>query len=117
MGHFICHQRPERSFFVFGRQVAVCARCSGLYLGAGLTAPVGLALAVPVSAMRARWLLGLAAIPTGVTWTLEFVVGMPFSNSARAIAALPLGCVAAWLVFATLAHRPSGIGYRTRAAR
>ena len=29
----ICHQIPERSFFVFGKQLAVCSRCTGLYLG------------------------------------------------------------------------------------
>ncbi len=29
----ICHQRPERSFQAFGYPLAVCARCSGIYLG------------------------------------------------------------------------------------
>ncbi len=29
----ICHQRPERSFFVNGSQLPICARCIGLYLG------------------------------------------------------------------------------------
>lgn len=28
-----CHQRADRSFFLFGYQFPVCARCSGLYLG------------------------------------------------------------------------------------
>jgi uncharacterized membrane protein len=32
----ICHQRPERSFWVFGAPVAVCARCLGIYLGAAI---------------------------------------------------------------------------------
>jgi uncharacterized membrane protein len=32
----ICHQRPERSFWIFGAQVAVCARCLGVYLGAAI---------------------------------------------------------------------------------
>jgi uncharacterized membrane protein len=30
----ICHQIPERSFFVFGHQLPVCARCTGIYTGA-----------------------------------------------------------------------------------
>ncbi len=30
----ICHQRPERSFWIFGGAVAVCSRCLGIYLGA-----------------------------------------------------------------------------------
>ncbi|MHC1605173.1 MAG: DUF2085 domain-containing protein [Candidatus Methanofastidiosia archaeon] len=28
-----CHQRADRSFFVFGEQMAVCARCFGIYAG------------------------------------------------------------------------------------
>jgi uncharacterized membrane protein len=39
----VCHQRPERCFFLFGGSVAVCARCLGIYLGAAL----GLLLRVP----------------------------------------------------------------------
>jgi uncharacterized membrane protein len=27
----ICHQRPERSFFLFGEKLAVCVRCSSVY--------------------------------------------------------------------------------------
>jgi uncharacterized membrane protein len=30
----ICHQRPQRCFWIFGGAVAVCARCLGIYLGA-----------------------------------------------------------------------------------
>lgn len=30
----VCHRIPERSFTVAGRQLPLCARCSGLYLGA-----------------------------------------------------------------------------------
>jgi uncharacterized membrane protein len=32
----VCHQRPERSFWIFGASVAVCARCLGIYFGAGI---------------------------------------------------------------------------------
>ncbi len=28
-----CHQMPERSFFIKGRQFPVCARCAGVYFG------------------------------------------------------------------------------------
>jgi len=33
-GSFVCHQRPERSFSLGGRQMPVCARCAGLYAAA-----------------------------------------------------------------------------------
>ena len=36
LGGLVCHQRPERSFHPDGVQMPVCARCAGLYLGAGL---------------------------------------------------------------------------------
>lgn len=29
---YICHRRPERSFFYKGRQFPVCARCTGMYI-------------------------------------------------------------------------------------
>src|SRR5919108_3827467 len=29
----ICHQADERSFHVFGAKLAVCARCTGVYVG------------------------------------------------------------------------------------
>jgi uncharacterized membrane protein len=32
----VCPQRPERSFWIFGAPVAVCARCLGIYLGAAI---------------------------------------------------------------------------------
>ena len=29
----ICHQNPERSYFVWGHQMPVCVRCFGIYAG------------------------------------------------------------------------------------
>lgn len=30
---FNCHQIPERSFFIAGRQFPLCARCTGIFTG------------------------------------------------------------------------------------
>jgi uncharacterized membrane protein len=102
VGSFICHQRPERSFFVHGRQLPVCARCTGLYVGAAMAAPAALIAAAAATAGRARVMIAAAALPTLVTWTAEFAGFARFSNGARFIAALPLGFMAAWLVLGEL---------------
>ena len=30
---FMCHQRPDRSFYFRGKQFPICARCTGILLG------------------------------------------------------------------------------------
>lgn len=37
LGSAVCHQLPERSFFIAGHQLPLCMRCSGTYLGAIIT--------------------------------------------------------------------------------
>ncbi len=36
IGYAVCHRLEERSFSIDGRQMPLCARCSGMYLGAVL---------------------------------------------------------------------------------
>jgi uncharacterized membrane protein len=104
-GALICHQRPERSFFVGGAQMPVCARCTGLYVGAALAAPVALFASIAMAPARARYLLAAVALPTLLTWTLEFAGVAHVTNAVRFAAALPLGFVAAWLVLGIVADR------------
>jgi uncharacterized membrane protein len=106
-GHFICHQRADRSFFVNGHQMPVCARCTGLYAGAAIAGPLALIFAVSITSRRSRAILGVAALPTLLTWMLEFAGLVPFSNVSRFVAALPLGFAAAWLVFSVLSESPA----------
>ena len=104
IGGLICHQRPERSFFVNGHQLAVCARCTGLYLGSAIAAPLALFAACPLTGGRARLLTIAAAAPTAITWAAEFAGLAHVSNITRFVAALPLGFVASWLVLGILAE-------------
>ena len=60
----ICHQLPERSFHLLGFPLAVCARCTGIYIGA----LIGLLLYPSVrrledETMPARWWLVAAVVP------------------------------------------------------
>lgn len=99
-GSLICHQIAERSFHLGAFQLPVCARCFGLYAGGAAGAVASIVAARPWRpAMRHR--LGLtivAAVPTLATWVLEHGLGWPFSNMARAVAALPLAAVMAFVV-------------------
>ncbi len=45
VGYAICHRIPERSFHLAGRQLPLCARCTGTYLGA-------------LTGFAAMWVLG-----------------------------------------------------------
>ncbi len=99
----VCHQRPERSFHLWGLQLPVCARCAGIYWSAAAGA-VAAWLARPRSAgaPALRLLLGLAAIPTALTVAIEFAgIAYP-SNVVRAISALPLGAAGAWIFISSL---------------
>ena len=123
-GSFVCHQRPERSFQLGGRQMPVCARCAGLYAAAAVAAPLALFLVsasafrfgpassafasrfgatTAMAAARARWIAFTAALPTIVTWLVDHVGSVRVSNTTRFVAALPLGFAVAWLVLSVMA--------------
>jgi uncharacterized membrane protein len=99
-GH-ICHQQPERSFHIAGVQLAVCARCLGLYAGgaAGALMAWRRALSAP---SRVRRALLLSALPTAFTVALEWLGLWLPSNMIRFASAVPLGAVASWVFVRTL---------------
>ncbi|MFN2157961.1 MAG: DUF2085 domain-containing protein [Anaerolineae bacterium] len=63
VGYAICHQIPERSFFLGGHRLPLCARCTGTYLGVG----VGFG----ALALLRRWRTG-ELLPT---WMLVLMAG------------------------------------------
>lgn len=111
IGSVVCHQRPDRSFHPGGVQMPVCARCAGLYLGAG----VGVLAAgarrrrgagpgrTPHPAGTAgfptwpRWVVVAAAAPTAMTFAAEAAGWMPSIGELRAAAAAPLGVAVTWV--------------------
>jgi uncharacterized membrane protein len=107
VGSVICHQRPERSFFIDGHQLAVCARCTGLYLSGAL----GL-MAWPLLKIASRWrpiaidprraarVLVIAAIPTALSLAAGRLGVWDGANLTRALLAIPLGAAAGVIVAA-----------------
>jgi hypothetical protein len=106
IGSFICHQIPERSFYVAGFQLPVCARCLGLYVGGALGSVVAVFVvrrrtARHTFAVHARppyMATAMAAAPTMATVVIEWGMGWPLSNLARALAAVPLAAMVAVVV-------------------
>jgi|SRR5687768_2914653 len=106
-GSVICHQLPERSFFLDGRQLPVCARCTGLYL-AGAAGVLGWCLwkagrgwrrfHVPPHLALAS-VLG-AAVPTALSYFTGVGGIWDGSNLTRALLAVPLGLTAGAVVAA-----------------
>lgn len=62
IGYAVCHRIPERSFFLAGHQLPVCARDTGMFIGA-LTGAAWLAVALPHRAAlypSGRWFIFFA---------------------------------------------------------
>jgi uncharacterized membrane protein len=109
----ICHQRPERSFHLAGVQLPVCARCLGLYASGAMGAVIACVWADrgrgEVQAQDARWALAIAAVPTALTLGCEWIGLWHPSGAARALAAIPLGAMAGWVLVRTLAAGPAAV--------
>lgn len=107
VGSVICHQLPDRSFFLDGLQLPVCARCTGLYLSgaAGLVAWWAVKLLrgrrpQPVPRRLAMGLLAIVATPTVVSYLTGVLGVWDGSNITRAVLAVPLGVAAGAVVAA-----------------
>jgi len=62
--HPVCHQLPERSFQLWDTQLAVCQRCSGIYLGFWLGVLLLPCLtSISNGLLRRPWILGLCGLP------------------------------------------------------
>lgn len=108
VGAIICHQLPERSFYLAGAQLPVCARCEGLYLGAaaGVVAwtLVGRHRQQTWPRPQALTLLAIAALPTAMTVATAIAgVGDP-PNAWRFGLALPLGLAGGLVVAAVVSE-------------
>jgi len=91
----VCHQQTERSFFLFGGSVAVCARCLGIYLGA----TAGLLLRAPRRIAMQFFIVTLAInVADGL---VEFTGLHANWMLARFVLGIALGAAAAMLVAAS----------------
>lgn len=95
----LCHQRPDRSFFVEGEKFGVCARCTGIYFGFAFTLlvyPLVRSLRTVTTPAR-KWLL-LAALPLAIDFSLTFFGVWENTHASRLLTGLLLGSVAVFYV-------------------
>jgi uncharacterized membrane protein len=115
VGYAFCHRITERSFSIGGRQLALCARCTGMYLGVTLT------FVVLLLSGRLRWsglppvrililligFIGLMGID-GINSYLHFFPNAPHlyepQNWLRLVTGMGTGLAMGLLVFPALAQ-------------
>ena len=105
-GSLVCHQLSNRSFHAWGTQMPVCARCTGLYVGAAAAALTATRMDYAAQRQvwdRARELLLIGATPTALTLAYEWLSGVTPGNWIRAAAGFPLGAIVMLIVVATTA--------------
>ena len=95
----ICHQLPERSFFIDDHKLAVCSRCTGLYAGFLFTLLVyPLVRSLRRTTTPARKWLFLAALPLAIDFSLTFLGIWENTHSSRLLTGLLLGGAAVFYV-------------------
>jgi uncharacterized membrane protein len=95
----LCHQLPERSYFIGGHKLAVCSRCTGLYAGFAFT----LLLYPLIRSLRTvttppRRVLLLAVLPMALDFSLTFFGLWENTHTSRLLTGTLLGSVAVFYV-------------------
>jgi uncharacterized membrane protein len=114
----VCHQLPERSFFIEGHKLAVCSRCTGLYTGFALSVllyPLLTPALNRVDTPRRLWLV-LSLIPVTIDWSLGFFDLWANTHTSRLLTGALFGGVAAIYVIPGLVDLGQS-AWRSKAAR
>jgi uncharacterized membrane protein len=95
----LCHQLPERSFFIAGHPFAVCARCTGIYAGfAAAVTLYPLARSLRCIETPARKWLFIAAAPLAIDFAIEFSGIWHNTHYSRLVTGAILGAVAVFYI-------------------
>lgn len=95
----VCHQIPERSFYVAGHPLAACARCTGIYFGfaAGVVLYPLVRSLKRVDAPARKWLL-VALLPMALDFALDFLGVRGNTHLTRSLTGALAGAVTAFYV-------------------
>lgn len=94
-GDLLCHQKPERSFFINGNQMPFCSRCAAIWVGLAIGLAVMLVYTIELNE-RFMVLIILSLIPIGIDGTGQLLGFWESTNLSRVITGLiigiPVGC-------------------------
>jgi uncharacterized membrane protein len=115
----LCHQKAERSFYLAGAPMPVCARCLGLYAAGAVGAIAAFAARgrTSVSPAAGRAAIAAASAPILLSVGLEWLGAISGSNAARLASAVPLGLAAGWLVEHTVLEEAGRVADRPEAVK
>ena len=111
---YVCHQQPERSFFIAGQPLTVCARCTGVYAGFALTTllyPLFTSLRRTNPPER-KWVV-IAAAPLAIDFGLGLLGIWENTHWSRFITAALFGSVVVFYVMPALAELSYRFGARS----
>jgi len=95
----LCHQLPERSYYIYGHKLAVCSRCTGIYAGFALTLLLYPLIRSLRNAVTPRPIfLLLAAIPLASDFSLTFLGVWENTHTSRLLTGALLGSAAVFYV-------------------
>ena len=95
----VCHQMAERSFCIMGYPVAVCARCSGIYVGFLLgTLIYPFIRKLESDVLPERWILGIGITPMILEVCLSRLGMIGTHRYLMGLSGLILGSVIAFFV-------------------
>ncbi len=113
--HYICHQIPERSFFIAGEQFGVCSRCFGVYFGLFLGFAIyPLWRRVEEVEPLARFWLFLSMIPIGIDWSLTVFGIWENTQLSRVTTGLILGVACATYIVPAVVEVTRNLSHRWR---
>jgi uncharacterized membrane protein len=95
----LCHQLPERSYFIDGHKFAVCSRCTGIYFGFAFTLLLyPLVRSLRNTATPPRSLLMLSVLPLAIDFSLTFFGFWENTHTSRLLTGALLGSVSVFYV-------------------
>ena len=113
--HYICHQIPERSFFVAGEQFGVCSRCFGVYFGLFLGFAVyPLWRTIEDIEPLPRFWLFLSLIPISIDWSLTVFGIWENTHLSRFVTGSILGVACATFIVPATVEITRNLTYKGR---